>query len=94
MFVAATNLWTIDPGSCDSAAKALDLVGRPVDIQAAAGNTPDPPTRDVLLGLHTAIESMLRTCRADVGAFKAAQAELAWQWSVTDRRLTELGVRP
>lgn len=93
MLAFSEGLWASGAQACQEVAGALDGIGTPSELLAAAAGTPDAPTRDLLVGLHTAIESVFRACGDDAEVFEAVQAEFAWQWSLSDRRLTELGVR-
>lgn len=88
---AAQPLWERGSEACEPATVALDAIGTPEAVTAAAAGTPDGPTREILLGLEIAVETALRAC-GEPGSFEDARAELAWQWALADRRLDEVGV--
>lgn len=91
MVAAVKPLWIDGRPACTATANALDAVAAPWAIADAATRTPDRPTRDILLDLHTATASALRAC-SDEATFETARAELAWQWSLADKRLAAIGV--
>lgn len=91
LVTATERLWAEGSPACEEVAEALDALGTPEDIAGAAAETPDGPTQEILLGLHTATGTALSACQ-DPAAFETARAELGWQWALTDRRLTEIGI--
>lgn len=76
---------------CDQTAERLDVAGTPEELLAAAAGTPDGPTQELLVGLHTTLASALGSCANQAG-FATAVGELSWQAALTRRRLDELGV--
>lgn len=92
LVTATARLWAEGTSACEAVAEALDAIGTPEDIAGAAAETPDGPTQEIFLGLHTATGSALSACEDPV-VFEAARAELGWQWALAERRLTEIGIR-
>lgn len=78
--------------ACDETIDALDSAGTPEALLAAAASTPDQPTQEMLIGLHTTLSSTIRACD-DPDAFETSSGELAWQTSLVSRRLEQIGVR-
>ncbi|MFT3852180.1 MAG: hypothetical protein QM733_05505 [Ilumatobacteraceae bacterium] len=89
---ASEPLWQEGASSCPAVAAALDGIGSPGVVVAAAADVPDAATGEVLVSLHGMIGSLLGTC-ADPAAYEQALPAFAWQWQLANRRLQELGVR-
>lgn len=85
------DLWLTGIDSCETVPEALETIGSPEELLAAAAGTPDGPTSDILVNLYSSTIQTLGTC-SDAAAFEGAVAEFAWHWAVADRRLDELGV--
>lgn len=77
--------------ACSAVASDLDAIGPPGDVLDAAIGTPDDPTRDILVNLHTILSQTLGDC-ADPEVFDAALPTLAWHVSMAAERLDQLGV--
>lgn len=86
-FVAGARA-LVDIGECPSAAEDLDSVGSPAEVNAAILGTPDEATREILLGMFALTAQRLGAC--DDGD---VLAEFSWQWSLTERRLADLGIQ-
>ena len=82
------QLWANGEPDCGAVAERLQQLGTPQEILLAAVETPDVPTSEVLVALHTSVLASLAAC--DPGA--PSSAEHAWQWTVAYRRLVEIGV--
>jgi len=97
---ATEQLWVVGIGTCPEVTSELEAAGSPEALLAAASGAPDATTGELLSGLHTATGQALETCPAGGGAtpvdsevVERALAELAWQWTLTDRHIDALGVR-
>ena len=92
LLVAITEeLWVMGEEECADTVDALDGVGTPEELLAAAAGTPDAPTQEILVNLHQSTGATLAAC-GDKERFDDAVAELAWNWALADDRLEELGV--
>lgn len=91
LVVETEELWQVGATSCVHVAADLDTLGSPEEVLAAAVDVPDPVTAELLTDLHAITGHLLAAC-ADKASFAGVLPEFAWQWSLADRRLQELGV--
>lgn len=90
LVVETEELWQVGVTSCGQVAADLDTLGSPEEVLAAAVDIPDPVTAELLTDLHAITGHLLAAC-TDEASFARVLPEFAWQWSLAERRLQELG---
>ena len=94
LFTQAAQLWASDEPDCIAIAESLDQLGTPTEVRAAVLSTPDPVTRDLLLSVDVGVVDLLASCDPAQPALDLRSSEHAWQWTIANRRLEDLGVLP
>jgi hypothetical protein len=87
----ARALWVGGASECARLESDLNAIGDVEEFIMVAASTPDEPTGEMLINLRQVTAAAIRAC-TDPAAFEPLVAEVAWYWTVADRRLRELGV--
>lgn len=78
--------------ACRAVAENLDAEAGPPEVNDAIARAPDVDTRNIFASEYSSIGRALAACDSD--EFSRLQAELAYQWGITQRHLADAGVDP
>lgn len=79
---------SLNQDNCDATKAGLEALAPPDQLAELASQIPDEPSRDVMTNLVSFTVRHVASCGAD----RSAASEVAWNWAVAYRRLSDLGV--